>query len=247
MALPSRRGKSKGKEPNALVFLSIFGAVLIAIPLAFYFLVGPKAETYPVPGPMAAFDPVASLPQIAGKVGAGFQLVGFDLTSVKADGTLDLTANYDPKPTAVYRFERVENGEAQSTPVPQGATASIQTEVEAVTVRIGKPGDSHTVTQTTSGSSYGFVSEGMDFSRSEPVKRAPTAPIDISKPSLAKMWELAKNAGAKPDAVASAKFSNALTEFVIEGTNIQFRWLPDGSFHAPQMTSDERERLESEM
>jgi hypothetical protein len=206
--------------------------------------VGPKAETYPVPGAMAAFDPVGSLPQISEKVGAGFHLVNLELTSVGSDGKLDLTADYEPKPLARYRFERVESGTEDRKPLPQGASTPTQTLVEAVEVVIGEPGESHLVTQTTSGSSYGFVSEGMDFSRSKPVKMAPTAAIDIHRPSLSKMWELAKVAGAAEHAVAKVKFSKALTEFVIEGTNIQFRWLPDGSFHAPRMTSVEREALD---
>jgi len=244
MALPSRRRASqKGKEVSTWKFLLAFAAVLIAVPAAFFLLVGPKAETYAVPGSASAFDPIASLSEINAKAGAGFKLVTLEIASVDADGKLDLTASYEPSPTAKYRFERVEGAVPGPGQVPQGAHSDVKTNVESVTVSVQKPGESHNVTQTTSGSSFGFVSQGMDFSRSKPVLMRPNVPIDMERISLAEMWTLAKKAGAKDDAVAQVKFADGLTEFVIEGTNIQFRWLPDGSFHAPRMTSAEKESL----
>ena len=244
MALPSRRRASqKGKEVSTWKFLLVFVIVLIAVPATFFFLVGPKAETYAVPGSASSFDPIGSLGEINAKAGAGYKLVTLELMSVNAEGKLDLTASYEPKPSAKYRFERVEGAVPPPGQAPQGAHSDVKTYVESVTVSVQKPGESHVVTQTTSGSSFGFVSEGMDFNRSKRVMMRPTVPIDMERISLVQMWRLAKKAGAKDDAVAQVKFAHGLTEFLIEGTNIQFRWLPDGSLQAPLLTPDERKEL----
>jgi hypothetical protein len=59
-----------------------------------------------LPGDPSRFDPVASFPAIAAEAGEGAQLVRFEARFVGPEGTLDLTARYQPSPSIEYRFAR---------------------------------------------------------------------------------------------------------------------------------------------
>ncbi len=77
-------------------------------------------ETFEVSKP-SAFDPFAALGEIQPKLGAGAKLVSIDASAVRPDGTMDLSAEFNPAPRAKYQFiEPTEEGKELMPPVGAG-------------------------------------------------------------------------------------------------------------------------------
>src|SRR5258708_15523220 len=75
--------------------------------------------TRPIPGDAAKYDPIASFPQIVQFAGGNLKLLSMDMKFVKADGTLDLTADYGPE--VYYYFAHVlDSSPTNASPLGAG-------------------------------------------------------------------------------------------------------------------------------
>src|SRR5664279_3616180 len=123
-----------------LVIVGCFALVLASTYVVGYVVRG----TRPIPGGASKFDAFASLPQIEQFAGGGEQLLRIDMEYVKADGTLDLTAEYGAQ--AVYQFAHVLDATpSNAAPLGAGGSSPGGTYAERVTVMLTKPGSAGTV------------------------------------------------------------------------------------------------------
>ncbi len=162
---------------------------------------GPIVETAAVPGDPGHFDPIASYEQVHQFAGADLDLGYLLIDYVRADGTLDLTAPYDPR--VQYRFFR-----ELSTPPPSAPPVGVQ----GVTEQPWDDMNEILIQPRRMLSSRGNV-QGL--------KRLP-APIC----SMKTLWGVAIARGAPKDAVASVFYDSTGYHFRIENTRFDMDFDP---------------------
>ena len=157
--------------------------------------------TVPAPGPVERFDPVAPLAQIAAFAGPQAELLELRAIFVKADGTLDLDADY--RPSVRYRFTALaskDDVEAQGPRAPgSGFGPNDRVVVEVDVHRAQMMGG------TRGGRRYGYKDRGM--SRTVQSKADKDA-VKVAPPtcSFADLWRTAKASGAPGDVVAIIRY-----------------------------------------
>jgi hypothetical protein len=186
-------------------------------------LADPGVETREVPGDPRAFDPIAALPDVAAFAGDGAQLVSISIGLVRADGTLDLDAEFTPKPDVRYAFVR-EVSRPDDAPPPGAGGANTGPWYEEIDIHAYDPGARRQVTRIGdgSGSVVRYTNKGMDRSVGEIV----SGPIDLAPaPACAidDMFAVAIERGAPADAVARIEYDSAGYRFSITGiVSIEF-------------------------
>jgi hypothetical protein len=176
-----------------------------------YFL----GTTKSVPGDPTRFDPVARLSEMADFACEGCELVELTAYGVSADGTVNISASYEPR--VDYEFEGSPRADV-SGPVGTGGP-----EVNYYGVSLGQPG------MRGSGSHVGysnFLSFGMD--REESSRTQNSGSRAIATPCAFKqLWEHALTEGAPGEAVAWIKYSRRGYEFKIRGTDHRYKFEMD--------------------
>ena len=191
----------------ALLIVSCWALILLSSYFAGYVVRG----TRPIPGDASKFDAFASLPQIEQFAGANEQLLRIDMEYVKADGTLDLTANYGEQ--VIYQFAHVLDATpSNAAPLGAGGSSPSGTYAEQVTVTLSQP----RAAGTTHDQYYNF---GMVRSNS-PAEALTQTIIPAPTCSLKQLWDTAIKRDAPANAVAVIDYDSSGYDFNIDAANI---------------------------
>jgi hypothetical protein len=152
------------------------------------------------------FDPLSFAAQAAQLAGPGLRYETMYFDGVKADGTVDLTAAYEP--TGTFRFM----GDAKTSDAPLGARGS--DEVLRRYITLERPGW-HT--------SRNGTKRNIRWSRGLRVYGSTTRPeptTELPKCSLKKLWDAAIKRGIPKDAVARISHDHEGYELSINNTEL---------------------------
>ncbi len=183
------------------------------------------AETWFVPGDAARFDPVASYAAVQQWAGRDLKLVSMEAQFVRPDGTLELSAGYNPSPEVRYTFVRELSTPPGDAP-PLGAGNTIEGRwYETVNVVLRKP---FQMRRRTSGSSrFDYLFLGMQRDTSSPAARPPGEAVPEPGCSLKDLWSAAREKGAPGNAVAVIRYDAFGYVFRVEGTGTNIAFGPD--------------------
>ena len=176
-------------------------------------------QSRPVQGDPAAFDPIASYGSLQAFAGEGAQLISLDAQFVRSDGTLDLTASYNPSPRVSAEFALEVAPPADAPPVGAGG---LGTWYRQVSINAYRPGQQGRVTSSGAGGrvTYSYVNEGMTRDIDAPATDtfsflpAPTC-------AFADLWRVALERGAPAEAVATIEYDDEGYEFRIRDLDIR--------------------------
>lgn len=232
-----RRGMSR----KAMIFWILFVIAMFAIPLVILAAVfgglnnlfggigglgdaiatasaGVLPETRPISGDVSRFDPLASLTEARAFAGEGVQLASLRAAYIRADGTMDLNATYDPKPDTEYVFVR-EVPRPENAP-PVGVAGSTDGPwYEVITIRAYQPGQTSRITSTGGGINFSgqFTNQGYSRRAAEPTTSLFDPPtVDPACP-FTQLWSVALERGAPADAVAIITYDADGYTLVISG------------------------------
>lgn len=210
-------------------------ALGVLIPVAIGFLILPLfrsgfglADTRPVPGDPRRFDPVAALPGVRDYAGEKANLVSISAYYVRADGTMDLNASYDPKPNVTYEFYREASPPENAPPVGAGGTAG-GAWYEKVTISAYEPGQWRHVTRIGGGVSteYSYENQGMERDIDSPTATIYDTFVPDPACSFTRLWSTALERGAPADAVAIIEYDSYGYDFSISGADISLEFDQD--------------------
>lgn len=226
-----RRGPGCG---TILIIVIIAGATLFGIGVGLAAVFAPNllnsvfsqftgveiTQSRPVEGDPANFDPIASFESMQAFAGEGAQLVDFEAYYVRSDGTLDLTATYNPSPRVSAEFVIEVEPPADAPPVGAGGGGTWYREIE---IEAYRPGQTRRV--TSSSFSYSYTNEGMTRDIDSPRSMDPTIIPPPICPFEA-LWRAALAEGAPADAVATIEYDEDGYDFRISDADI---WLTFGA------------------
>jgi hypothetical protein len=176
---------------------------------------GPQQQSLENP---AAFDPIAMLPTAQAMAGEGAQLLEIEMQFVRADGTMDLTATYNPAPSTTYTFMIEVPPPPDAPPVGVGGYTggNFYQRVEVIAERPGQP---RRVTEVGGGGrlEYTYVTQGLRLKPSTPSGSPAGVPIPPPACSLTALWEEAIRRDAPRDAVATIEYDENGYSFRIQG------------------------------
>ncbi|MGH7751476.1 MAG: hypothetical protein ACREN5_01555 [Gemmatimonadales bacterium] len=163
-------------------------------------------DTRVVPGDARRFDPFGALPEVAEYAGGGAKLVSIEVALVRADGTMDLKADYKPSPHVTYRFVR-EVERPDDAPPPGAGGANTGPWYQPVQVEASEPGQRRRRTRVGAGGSsvVDYVNKGMERTTSTVVSGEQRI-VELPGCSIADMFRLAIERGAPADAVAHVTY-----------------------------------------
>ncbi len=173
-------------------------------------------ETWFVPGDAGRYDPVAGLDAVRQHAGEGAQLLSISAWYVRSDGTLDLSASYNPR--VVYNFFRVVPRPADAPPIGAGGTTGLW--YEPVAVNVYRPWTMWNV--RSSNNSYQYLNLGMDRESGSVTSSAPGSLAPEPQCSFAGLWAVALREDAPPDAVAIIEYDAGGYDFRIQDTNYRY-------------------------
>jgi hypothetical protein len=200
----------------AAVVVAIFLFVTrVAIP--FFETGGGAMHTRDVPGDPDNFDPIAAFPAVQEYAGENALFVEMRANYVRADGTMELTASYRPRPSVTYEFVQEVPRPDDAPPVGAGG-ANTGPWYQRVIVEVENPGQWYSV---TSGSSeYSYKNRGMSRETRSPSTMAYQEAVPPPTCDLATFWEVAQHEDAPMDAVAIITYDADSYTFVISGLSI---------------------------
>jgi hypothetical protein len=175
-------------------------------------------ETRTISGDPTKFDPMAGLDDAQDMAGAGAKIASIRATYVRSDGTMDLTANYNPR--TEYEFLR-EIPRPTDAPPPGVAGSSSGPWYEPISIDAYRPGQVSHVTSMGGGinTEYSYTNEGMIKEVSDPT----TNPFDDIAPEpkckFVDLWKAAMKKGAAEEAVAIIEYNADGYSFVISGSD----------------------------
>lgn len=179
---------------------------------------GGNADTRPIPGDAARFDPVASYPSVLDYAGTGAELVSINAYYVRSDGTVELNATYSPAPYVTYDFVRqLDRAPANAPPIGAGG-ANTALWYEPVEIHLYQPGQWRKV--SSSSVSYTYVNKGMERSVDNPENglRSPVVPAPACP--FAQLWSVALTKDAPAEAVAIIQYNAEGYSFSISGLSV---------------------------
>lgn len=210
-----------------LALLVVVGA------LAFRYVIGPlfesgfgMADTRPVPGDAAHFDPLAALPEVAAYAGEDVQLISMDVYYIRSDGTLDLTAtSYHPR--VEYEFVQTVPPPADAPPVGAGGSAN-GIWYAPITIQAYEPGQWRSVSRIGGGVSteYTYMNKGMEREVNDPTSNRQSI-VPFPQCSFANMWQEALKLDAPENAVAIISYDYTGYDFRISDAGIFLRFSQD--------------------
>jgi hypothetical protein len=193
--------------------------LLIAVPFAlmfsgYYFSDIHGVQTF-LPGDEASYNPIQHYDSAAALAG-DVDLFRMDARFVSSDGTMDLTAAYDPM--VRYQFF---GGATKSDDRPIGAGGG-GARTHFVTIEVTDSGFRHTGSDPD-GSQYYDLNLGMRKREHDgSAGRVGVEPLSPPKCSFATLWEHAVDGGAPSNAVATITYDFRGYHFRIEDT--EYRW-----------------------
>ncbi len=195
------------------VLTACFGLIIALSYFQGYFVKG----TRPIPGDAAKYDPIASYPQIVQFAGGSPKLLSIDMKFVKADGTLDLTADYGAE--VYYYFAHVLNSSPTNT-APLGAGGKPGgTYAERITVHLVKPG----MKNYSRDNFYDYGMSSLTLSASPLTQTI----VDPPRCTLKQLWDAAIKQDAPANAVAHIEYGSYGYTFSIDGTQIHLQFDPN--------------------
>ncbi len=203
-----------------IAVVGVFALYYIIIP--FFATGGGNADTRPVPGDAALFDPVASYASVLEYAGTGAELVSMEAFYVRSDGTLELTASYSPPPSVDYNFVRkLDKAPANAPPVGAGGS-NTDPWYEPIEIRLFQPGQWRHV--SSGGTSYTYVNQGMERDKDDPENGLSDPIVPAPVCSLAELWTAALAKDAPADAVAIIKYDADGYTFRISGLSVNLEF-----------------------
>src|SRR5258708_31770528 len=200
-----------------LLILGLMAACVGLITALSYFQGYVVKGTRPIPGDVAKYDPIASYPQIVQFAGGNPKLLSIDMKFVKADGTLDLTADYGAE--VYYYFAHVlDRSPTNASPLGAGGNPG-GTYAEAITVHLVKPG----MRNYRRDNYYDYAISSLTLSAS------PLTQTILDPPScpLKQLWDAAIKHDAPANSVAHIEYGDYGYTFSIEGTQIHLEFDPN--------------------
>lgn len=178
----------------------------------------PVPETIAVAGDAANFDAVQELDTARQLAGDDLILIGLRASYVRSDGTMDLTATYNPSPRAYYTFLR-QVPRPDNAPPPGVGGAGVGDWYERLEVEAYRPGQASFVTQRSGASTleYTYVNQGMLLDVADPQILADVEALPPPTCSFASLWQLALDRGFPADAVAVIEYNADGYTFSITG------------------------------
>jgi hypothetical protein len=202
-----------------LIVAGILGYLaLIYLIIPFFETGGGNADTREVPGDATRFDPIANFQAIKDYAGEGALLTGFDAYFVRADGTLDLTAEYYPRVSVTFVIPT--DAPADAPPIGAGGAMDGKWFIP-VTIDIYQPGQWRKVTSNSL--SYTYVNRGMQRDTDDPTSADQLILPDPSC-SFAKMWTEAIKRDAPSSAVAIIDYDAYGYHFRISDVSISLEF-----------------------
>ncbi len=178
------------------------------------------ADTRPVPGDPAHFDPLAALPAVRAYAGEDVQFISMEARFVRSDGTLDLTAE-SYRPEVTYTFVREVSPPADAPPLGAGGSASAIW-YQTITITAYRPGQWRNV--VTGSTEYNYMNQGMERDTRDPDNDPPGAIIAEPTCGLQTLWAVALEREAPAGAVAVIRYISDSYTFTIQDTNVNLRF-----------------------
>ena len=183
-----------------------------------------NVDTEDLPGDARNFDPFEALPAVQAYAGEGTELVEIELRLVRRDGTMDLKADYTPKPDVDYTFVKAV-ARPSDAPPPGAGGANTGPWYETIEVRAYEPGQRRR--RTTIGGSTNtvvdYTNKGMERevsgARSGAVETVPAPACAVSN-----LFDAAIAQGAPEDAVAYVTYDAEGYEFRITGLGVSLEF-----------------------
>lgn len=195
---------------------------ILAILLTLFVLIESFHETYFLKSDASRFDAFAALPEVESHVGEGAKLASVYVDFVRADGTLDLYAKYEPR--ATYIFYREVSGEKDLPTGANGVNANGKI-LEGVTAEVYRPFKWQCETAAGSSACY-YFNKGLDIHRFVATS-APTTYVENPKCKIYDLWQQAIVKGVPNDAVAKISYNASGYDFAIEGTDVKLHFGSD--------------------
>ena len=209
--------KKRSQRRNIAFGVAIAALVAVGLPLMISGVGAAllQIDTTPAPGEPERFRPVEHYGAIADFAGGNVRLIRMNAKYVKADGTIDLTADYEPD--VEFRFVR---GRAVQRDAPRGVTGPVEG-LESVSVQVTAPWtfEEESSNTRTSGSHW-VVNRGLRrYTGRLTVQQDTTSP---PKCTLGAIWKAAAAAGAPTDAVATISYFGDVYHFRIDAGDRPF-------------------------
>jgi hypothetical protein len=175
-------------------------------------------ESVEIAGDASRFDPLEGLEQAQALAGEDAQLAAISAYYVRVDGTMDLHADYTPRPYTDYEFLRPIPRPDDAPPVGVGGSTNGQW-YEPITVKAYEPGQRRRVTRTGGGisTSYDYVNKGLLKEVSDPTTTPFEDPVELPQCTFVELWEVALTKDAPRDAVAIIEYDVDGYTFNISG------------------------------
>jgi len=201
---------------TAAILCVVFGII------PFFETGGGNADTRPVPGDAAHFDPVASYSGVLDYAGAGAELVSISAYYVRSDGTVELNASYTPAPYIIYEFVRkMDKAPANAPPIGAGG-ANTAPWYEPIEIHLYQPGQWRQV--KSSSVSYTYVNKGMERSVDDPENGLNHPIVPPPACPFAKLWAVALTKDAPAEAVAIIQYDADGYDFSISGLSVYLKF-----------------------
>ncbi len=217
--------KMIGLKPLLLV-IGLVALATVAAAIIFPRLTGTYvANTEVPPGDLNAYDPIASLADVAVFAGEDAKLLRMNIKHVRRDGTMDLEADYSP--IADYDFV-VPTERPESAP-PSGADSQWWIPVG---VKVGNPGKTARTFSVDGGGvqDYQYVNKGM-VREALPAKTARYNEfVPMPYCTLKEMWDVAVEKGAAEEAVATIVYDKDDISFRIQEAGFWIKFNTDCTF-----------------
>lgn len=205
----------------AVVSIAIFACIAFGI-IPFIETGGGNADTRPIPGDAAHYDPVASYQSVLDYAGAGAELVSVSAYYVRSDGTMELNATYSPPPYVDYDFVRkLDKAPPNAPPIGAGG-ANTAPWYEPIEIHLYQPGQWRKV---SGGSvSYTYVNKGMQRSVDDPINDLNHPVVPPPACPYAKLWSVALTKDAPTEAVAIINYDADGYDFSISGLSVYLKF-----------------------
>ena len=203
-----------------VVSIAIFLCVVYVI-IPFFETGGGNADTRPIPGDAAHFDPVASYASVLDYAGVGAELVSVKAYYVRSDGALELNATYSPPPYVDYNFVRkLDKAPPNAPPIGAGG-ANAAPWYEPIEIYLYQPGQWRKVSGSVS---YTYVNKGMQRSVDDPENGLRNPIVPPPNCPFAKLWSVALTKDAPAEAVAIINYDAEGYDFSISGLSVYLKF-----------------------
>lgn len=232
--VPRKRGGGVGC--GCIVWLLICGGIGIGLLVGLLAIVAPNVlsglmggifgfsvpQTRAVMGDAANFDFSAAWGDIQAFAGADARLLEFRAQGVRSDGTLDLTANYNPRVDLEFVREVPRPADAP----PLGAGGGPGPYYEPIEIEIYRPGTRRSVSSTSNGvrTTYQYVNEGMVRDTNSVTTSLRGMFLPTPECTFAELWQTALDQGAPAEAVAAIEYDEDGYTFYINGLSVRIEF-----------------------